>query len=564
MASDTTLRAIITVLDQTAAPLKAINERFAGFSAPLSRIWGALSDIGEETGLAKIGERAGEAFEQVRHLGEGLLEIAGPLAALGTAGSVAGLIEMAKSTAEVEEQLALAAKTSGLAAQNLAGWQYAAKLANVDTEQLTRGVEFLNRNIALAAGGKSKDVEAILSQMGISNTPGHLVSTADALKAVAAEAQKLVSSGHVQTANAMMGALFGERAGMEMLPLFAQGPDKILEQIKEARSLGLAPSDEDIAKGVEFEESYKKMSGAVDGLKLSIANGLFPALTPIVDKMTDWVVANQKWISTGINNAVTSLAAAIGRVDWSHVVASLEDMISIGARVVDALGGIGPVIGIVAAVNFTPAILAFGELGVAVASTALKFILFPAASFIGSLAALIPAIGSASDAFAAFDLVLDANPVGAVVLAIGALVAAGYEIYEHWQPIKAFFVELWTDVTAAFSGAWDKIKPIVDFITGAADKLHGIGGAIGTAFANAGAAEAGAYGYPGMAMPGMVPPLTQLPGGGPAGVAAGGSPQQSQAKVTLELKNVPPDAKTDVQTSGEPDLDLSVGYAMAF
>ena len=78
-----------------------------------------------------------------------------------------------------------------MATEMLAGWHYAAGLVNVNVSQLDKGLTFLNRNINEAASGKAKDVEKILGHMGFSNTPGHLVGTADALKAIAAKAKHL-------------------------------------------------------------------------------------------------------------------------------------------------------------------------------------------------------------------------------------------------------------------------------------------------------------------------------------------------------------------------------------
>lgn len=50
---DQTLRAVIAVLDSTAAPFHAINEHFAATSAPLRQIDDRLGALAEETGLRR-------------------------------------------------------------------------------------------------------------------------------------------------------------------------------------------------------------------------------------------------------------------------------------------------------------------------------------------------------------------------------------------------------------------------------------------------------------------------------------------------------------------------------
>ena len=42
------------------------------------------------------------------------------------------------------------------------------------------------------------------------------------------------------------------------------------------------------------------------------------------------------------------------------------------------------------------------------------------------------------------------NPI---VLAVAAIAGAAYLIYQYWTPIKAFFSDLWAQVTAAFDSA---------------------------------------------------------------------------------------------------------------
>lgn len=53
------------------------------------------------------------------------------------------------------------------------------------------------------------------------------------------------------------------------------------------------------------------------------------------------------------------------------------------------------------------------------------------------------------------------NPIG---LAVTAIAAAAYLIYQNWEPIKAFFLGLWTEIKAGFNGGLLGIsKLILDF-----------------------------------------------------------------------------------------------------
>ncbi|KAF3999210.1 phage tail tape measure protein [Glaciimonas immobilis] len=92
------------------------------------------------------------------------------------------------------------------------------------------------------------------------------------------------------------------------------------------------------------------------------------------------------------------------------------------------------------------------------------------------------------------------NPI--ILLILGIALAA-YLIYKNWDPIKAWFIDLWKTVTDIFDRAWEGIKSsasaiwdwlkekvesvsdgIVDFLSGMGNKFMDIGGAMMTGLTN--------------------------------------------------------------------------------
>lgn len=63
---------------------------------------------------------------------------------------------------------------------------------------------------------------------------------------------------------------------------------------------------------------------------------------------------------------------------------------------------------------------------------------------------------------------MSANPIGAVIIAVMALVAAGYFLYQNWETVKAFFIGMWESPIAA----------ILAFLTGPIGLLLYIGSVI--------------------------------------------------------------------------------------
>jgi hypothetical protein len=49
-----------------------------------------------------------------------------------------------------------------------------------------------------------------------------------------------------------------------------------------------------------------------------------------------------------------------------------------------------------------------------------------------------------------FNAAMTANPIGLIIVAIGALVAAGVALYMHWDTVKAKFIEVWESIKEWF------------------------------------------------------------------------------------------------------------------
>lgn len=74
------------------------------------------------------------------------------------------------------------------------------------------------------------------------------------------------------------------------------------------------------------------------------------------------------------------------------------------------------------------------------------------------------------------------SPIGLVVIAIGALIAAGVLLYKNWDKVKEFAKKTWKSVVESFtsmknavcnifSGIWDGIKGIINKILGGIEKM---------------------------------------------------------------------------------------------
>ena len=114
-------------------------------------------------------------------------------------------------------------------------------------------------------------------------------------------------------------------------------------------------------------------------------------------------------------------------------------------------------------------------------STAAGFIKTIAA-MLGPTAAQTAATGAAATAQGTLNTVMAANPIGAVILAVEALVAGGILLYKNWDTVKAKAGELQTKVKTVFGGVRDTItgsfdaakKKVKGFFSWLDDKISSI------------------------------------------------------------------------------------------
>lgn len=83
-------------------------------------------------------------------------------------------------------------------------------------------------------------------------------------------------------------------------------------------------------------------------------------------------------------------------------------------------------------------------------------------SMLGPTAAQTAATGAATTAQGALNTVMAANPIGAVILAVEALVVAGILLWKNWDTVKAKAGELRTKVKTVFGGVRDAITGAFD------------------------------------------------------------------------------------------------------
>lgn len=208
------------------------------------------------------------------------------LGAIGLAGAFAaqmrGAIDLADSINKLTQR-------TGMSAESLSQWQYAAKLADVSNESFATGVKKLNINIAQGLAGDKEKI-ATFRALGITLTDASgKAKNADQVLMEMADAFASAKDGAGKTALAV--ALLG-KAGDEMIPLLNGGSGAIKAMKTEADQLGLTISGDFAKQAEEFNDNITRLTTSSKKLFIVLAQDLVASLGDITKGMAD---ASVEW-----------------------------------------------------------------------------------------------------------------------------------------------------------------------------------------------------------------------------------------------------------------------------
>lgn len=410
MADQTQFQAVISVIDRATSPIRRIAASMGGLGA---KTGGWLKAAGQATGVPRLLGAVGSAAGQAR---DAVGEMVGPLAAIGGAGAVTGLVALAKNFADVGGAIDDASKRTGVAAGRLQELRYAAQMSGVEAETMDRSLAGLNKRIAEAASGKNAELGALFRRLNIplKDAGGHLRSASDLLPDVA-EAMR-INTNEVQRA-AMATALFGDE-GTRLIGLLSDGRDGLTKFADEARQLGIVMSDEEVADAAAFGDEMDRLALAGKGLSLTLGGRLVPVIRPLITSMTGWISANREMLGLKLGEAIQAIAEAFRTIDIGSLVTS-------GAALV---AGFARVVGTISQVK-------------------------------GGLVALLPAM-------IAINAAMTANPVGLVVAGLAALSAAAILVVQNWDSVGPALARAFAGIIQAGQGLMDMMSGLGEMIVG--------------------------------------------------------------------------------------------------
>ena len=434
----------------------------------------ALGDVGKMAKntrkyLADIAGAAG-------NLGQRIALPSGLIGTLLAGFSGAAVKDAMVALADLEDDVSKFAATTGIAGSEFKRFQYLAKLSNVPFESLTGSMGKLNKQIYDAANGKGKDLAGLFARLGIKmrDSNGQLRSAADMLPELADAFQRNENP----VVRARMGmALFG-KSWQEIMPMLAEGSAKINERMARFKELGLEVKDvgafdRQMEAAGKFGDKLDDLGFVAKGFQNTIAAGLLPVITPLIDDLIKWVVVNKDLVAGEVKAFVTDLAQSLRSTDWSGVINGARSFANGIGVLVDWLGGArNALIAFVIVMNAQTLVAIAGLIGalgraglaflgmaakaylagnasvlsmlriaaVAIATAGPIGVIGAAFTWLAGLAAgaggiISGAMGAVSLAIRGIGAALMANPLGIIL----GLATAAVLIWQNWDKVKEWF-----------------------------------------------------------------------------------------------------------------------------
>lgn len=575
------LSLIVQAIDRVTAPLRKINDKIAkvtgGMAEKISRpfigVRNALAGLVSESGVPKlasafagVGRAAGSVVKQVGLIGAGVASVA--------ALTVGGLFKMAISASNAGDALAKLADRTGLSVNALREYQFVAGRAGIEQEEFNRYLEQFNKRL----GQAKVNTGALYSFLG--DVSPKLLAQAKAAK-TNEEALDLMFRAMARIKDdskraAFADAVFGKGAS-KLSNMVKNGVTEISELRAEARRI-LGDQEKFARQSEEFNDMWGDLVASIEGVRNAFIGELFPALSQLTVALREIIIEYREPIREWAAEFAGELPGYI-----RDLVKGFKDLRAV----------VGPVIGAI-----SRAVGMFGGLkGVALVLAAVL-----GGKLLWSIGLLIKSLGLLGGA-------MTMTPAGLFLLAVGAIAAAAWLVYDNWEDIADFFERIWSRVKLAFSGVIDFLRgvftgdfqsiyigfgKIVDAFGGSFSKLDQafriVGDSILRVFDGlfSGVREKfdAAIAFIQEKIAWLMNAAdwisrkvnSVLPGGaspagagmfGAAGANMGASlalgargAKDTQARVTVDFENVPRGTKISKDPRSTAPLDLSAGYAM--
>lgn len=464
----------------------------------MAQKYGAVLEVKDEfsssmqkfnDGVSKNERKADGATKKTNKFGAALKK-AGKMAAIGAAavgaaGAAAGVavMGMSKKFAATADNIDKTSMKLGISKTAFQEYQHAMSQVGVSQDNFEKGIGRLNQR--LGDTKKNEKYRSAIQNLGVATEDaGGKTRNADKVFMDTVTALGKMEDSTKQAAVAQ--DIFGTRTARELMPAITAGGDAIKDLRGEAHELGAVLSDESVSAGVLLTDTMDKAQTAFKGLGNVIASKSLP----MVQGMLDVVINNMPAIQSVIGQATSAISSAftwigsVGKSTFTSIKGFIQDNMPTINHMKNSAVQLGD--GLVTAFDKAkPTLLWLKDTALPAVGDAVFFVFEKALQLkdyvVNNWSVIGPLVGGIAIAFGvlktamviqtavtktitaaqwAWNVAMNANPIGLVVTGIGLLIGAGILLYKNWDTVKEKAGQLWGAIQKFFGNIWTKTKEI--------------------------------------------------------------------------------------------------------
>lgn len=403
---------------------------------------------------------------------------AGAAIVAGTTAVATGLSALTLKSALAADDLNTLAKQSGFSTADIQKWQYASDLIDVSIDDIVKSAAKMKKNMISTS---STTVDA-WNQLGIKvkDSNGHLRNSTTVFYETLTALSKVQNETERDT---LAMTLFGKSAD-SLAGIVDDGGAALQELAGKAEKAGVILSQDTLDSANALNDKVDTLKATVKGFAGKVGSELAGRASKALDVVGShfskaFNTSPMDWLNGKLDTLMAKLDSWIAGGGLERLADLLVNGVQLGAQkagdmlqkagdalkwckdhsdtLVNVLKGLAAAWAVKKVLDFNNGLAdCVGNIG-----GIIKTVL----TMTGVLGGQAAATGTATVAQTGLNAAMAANPIGAVILAIEALMAVGVLLYKNWDTIKAGAQSLWNkfkDVSIrignAFSGAFNKVK----------------------------------------------------------------------------------------------------------
>lgn len=294
----------ISVVDQASAKLDAINKRLAGLSAPAERFNKSMKRFGDVTGITKAAEGMQAYGDRALGAARAVERLAGPLALLTSAGSLAGVAEMSSRWAQTGNSISKTSNLLRMPVEQLGTLRIAARIAGSSADALDTSLQGLSQTLSDAAYNRPGNKTGLLE-----NVLGINPKAADGTAKTALDVfDKVADAVKARHADPSAQKLLLESLGMspDLIPLLDKGAAGLAEFKQKAASTGGAATGKMVADARAMRSAWEELGATIEGVDNRIIDSWSGTITKVLAGTAHWIEKNK-----GLSDSIAGVGTQV-------------------------------------------------------------------------------------------------------------------------------------------------------------------------------------------------------------------------------------------------------------